>query len=57
MMFGAGAVLPEKEVDGIGVGYIQFADKDDISVFHSATLPENRNDLYEFVKECLKNQV
>lgn len=57
MMFGAGAVLPEKAVDGKGVGYIQFADKDDISVFHSATLPESSNDLYEFVKECLKNQV
>lgn len=55
MVFGSGVELPELSADQ-GVGYVQFAGSDVVQIFHSATLPSDRMQLYKLVKDCMKMQ-
>lgn len=55
MVFGSGVELPEL-LDGQGVGFVQFAGSDVVQIFHSATLPSDRMQLYKLVKDCMKMQ-
>lgn len=54
MMFGAGAELPD-HLDGPGVGFVQFAGSDVVQAFRSPTLPGDKMQLYDLVKECLNS--
>lgn len=57
MVFGSGVELPELELlDGQGVGFIQFAGSDIVQAFRSPTLPTDKMELYELVKDCMKMQ-
>lgn len=54
LVFGAGVELPQVP-RGIGQGFVQF-DGGEVELFEAPQMPSNSSDLYELMKQSLKNQ-